>query len=187
MRRYAAALVTLAFAVAVHGFFLWGCGRGFESRTSWVPFLYAASIAGILLFSLLAFGSRKTQSRLEACGLLALFQLTAAGACILRQPGHALSAETIMLYVTVPALVIAFVCLPDYGKASRALRWPALLVLAGFPPLPGFFARIELFSAMIHAELPWLAVWTAVAQVAAAACVVQIIFEERTRKDTAPA
>jgi len=178
MRRFTAIAVWAALVTGAHYIFLWGTGLPLEVRSAASPAFYYGSIAAMLFCSLLALGAASAQGALEAGGLSVLFQTAALAACLSRQPGHALAAQNLLLSVTAPSLILAFLAPRSDRKFIRVVRLLALLAFSGLPPFPGFFARVEVLSAIVHSEWTWLAVWTALTQAATAIAVIRIVFEE---------
>jgi hypothetical protein len=172
------AAVFVVLAVAVYWFVDWCGTEGLSMRSRWIGIVYAASITGMFLFSLMALGAPKDRPRLEFCSAAVLFQTLAVAAVSLRQPAHAIQTLVFFQAVTVPPILVSLLIRSSEGIFGKTLRLPALLVLTGIPPLPGFFARIEVMSALVHAKLPWLAVWFGVSQIAIAAALMRTVFAD---------
>jgi hypothetical protein len=184
MRRAVSVIAVLVVAGIVHALFVFACGVWLDQRETWVPFIYYFAIAGMLLFSLISFGVNETEEMTRVVSLIMFFQFAAVGAVILREPLHARYAEKLMLAVFAPSMITAFAIPGNAAKPLRFLRWAAYLALAGFPPLPGFFAKFEALSAMMHADLPWLAGWTAIAQGAVFIGIARMLLREMSEKQS---
>ncbi len=165
MSRRLPILMLFACALLLRLFMSWAAGDGFESRADWAPLVYSLSVAGLILSSLIALGVKDSEKIPAAALAVWLFQWFALGAAILREPGHALAAERLHYLVGLPAFGALFLLKKREGNAAVITRLAVLFTIGAAPPLPGFFALIELLSALTHAKLFHLALLTAFSQV----------------------
>ena len=178
MKRVLAVFGSLALGIGAYGLAFWAVTEGLDNRPEYVPLIYSVSLVGMLLFSLLALGAPAGNKTIGFWGFSAFFQALAVTACVLREPGHALAAEKLFVAVNLTGLLVVIILGRSDSVAPRVLRWAVLGVLSGIPPGPGFFARVDVLSAMIHSGLPWLAVWSAIAQVLAGVALIRLVFGE---------
>lgn len=192
MSRHIAIPLFLGAAFTGRLFLSWATGEGLAERALWVPFVYALSVAGLILSSLLVLGSldvfrKASQARakgpgsesfgvLAACAWVWVFQFAALATAVLRDPGHALAAEKLHLSTLAGAWLLAALLWEKKG-VLRSCRLLALFVFAALPPLPGFFSRIETLSCLVHAGLPRLAALVALSQVVCLVAITQLLFE----------
>lgn len=172
MRRVAQTIAMIALTAA-----LWAgthvvAGQDLALRTRSVAAIYAAAWVGVILSSLLALGSARSRRVVEWAGVSQIAQTAAIACAALRAPGHAMAAVQLSAAVTAAAFALAMGLENSERRAWRSVAW---LTLAGVPPLPGFFARIDGWSALWHADLKRLAVISALAQVAVFYAVVRAV------------
>ncbi|MCZ7586042.1 MAG: hypothetical protein M5R36_23445 [Deltaproteobacteria bacterium] len=150
--------------------------RGLLNAAADAAPLYAAALAGSLACAFVALGTADIMSRLSWLAAFGVFQAAAACAGALREPGHGLAAAGFFLAAHGAAVVAALAAARREGRAWRFVGFLALASVAGLPATPGFFARVDVLSALLHAELPMLALWSAAAQILAAAASLKSIF-----------
>ncbi len=162
-------------------------GDGLASRAEWIPFVYAFATAGLIVSAFLVLGEKRPRVVLLWAAAAWFFQQSALASAVLRTPGHALAAETLHLAAVALPLLAALLINPDAEGKWRWIRIAALLTFAGIPPLPGFFARVETLSALVHADLTHLAVLTAISQIAVLIAAVRLAASEPRAVALAPA
>jgi hypothetical protein len=165
MSKYFPFFIFIAMSLCARLFLAWAVGDGFETRVIWTPFVYSAVTAGLILSSLIAVGLKDSDRTLVAVFFVWLFQWIALGAVVLREPGHALAAERLHGLFGIPAFAALFLFKNSNAVFSRGLCAAAWLIIGAAPPLPGFFAHIEVLSALINGRLHQLAALTAFSQV----------------------
>ncbi|MCC6159860.1 MAG: hypothetical protein IT350_17540 [Deltaproteobacteria bacterium] len=172
MRRALGTIVALALTVAVWAGTHVVAGLAIAERARAISAVYAAAWVGVIVTSLLALGFTRSRRVVEWAGASQIAQTVAIACAALREPGHSMAAVQLSAGVTAGAFALAMWL---ENSERHAWRFAAWLTLAGVPPLPGFFARIDGWSAMWHADLKRLAVISALAQVAVLYAIVRAV------------
>ncbi|MCB9487958.1 MAG: hypothetical protein H6684_04430 [Deltaproteobacteria bacterium] len=184
-RRLIITIAAVAVVAVLYALTLWCVGDRIATRDIWVPRVYAIAMAGLFVAAAMLVVLRGREAVLWASAVAVVSQSIAILAVILRQPGHALAAQQLFLAVQGGAFFVAIWTVDQQPLPGRVDTWMngarvlALLMIAAAPPLPGFFARVDVFSALMHADLPRLAVAVAIAQVAVFMRMVGMALEPR--------
>lgn len=163
MRRVLGTIVALALAAVAWAGTHVLAGLETAERARAISGVYAVAWVGVIVTALLALGATRSRRAVEWAGANQIAQTLAVACAALREPGHAMAAVQLSSGVAAGAFALAMAL---ENTERRAWRYAAWLTLAGVPPLPGFFARIDGWSALWHADLTRLAVISAFAQAA---------------------
>ncbi len=166
-----------SLAALVLGAALWAgthvvAGQSLAERAPVASIAYAAAWVGVIATALLALGSTRPRRVVEWAGANQIAQTLAIACAALREPAHAVAAVQFSAAVAVIAFALAMGLEDSPRRSWRSAAW---LTLAGAPPLPGFFARIDGWSALWHADLQRLALISALAQVAVLYAIVRAV------------
>lgn len=184
MRRAVAALAWIAGAAAAFGLVHLAVSIGAHRLSDGVPFAYGIAVVGLTGTMLFALGAEGPAGE-RWLGAHVLVKVAAVGCAAMREPGHAWAAAALAASATAGVLVVAELSRGRSIPAIRSLRAIALMSLAGVPPLPGFFASVDLVSALMHARLPWLAAVSAVGSVAGVYVVARVLLADAQRESDA--